>query len=109
LRGVVRQEGGAIAELLFSQPRFSQKGEWLNLITDTFHLHLHWGKVTELWLAAKDNKIHGLYCIDNKGQLLCSLLACDSVDFSPEQLATQLQLDSVSAEDDDTDSANDSE
>ena len=109
LRGVVRQEGGAIAELLFSQPRYSQKGEWLNLITDTFHLHLHWGKVTELWLAAKDNKIHGLYCIDNKGQLLCSLLACDSVDFSPEQLATQLQLDSVSAEDDDTDDANDSE
>lgn len=92
LRAVVRQDGGAIAELLFSNMTFSSKGEWLNLITDTFHLHVHWGKVDTLWLAGHQDELHGLYCVDAKGQLVCSFLACEKIFYSPKQLAEKITL-----------------
>lgn len=92
LRAVVRQDGGAIAELLFGNPVFSSKGEWLNLVTDAFHLHVHWGKVDTLWLAGHHGQLHGLYCVDAKGQLVCSFLACDTLPFSPEALAEKITL-----------------
>ena len=98
LRAVVRQDSGAIAELLFTNPAFSSKGEWLNLITDTFHLHVHWGKVEKLWLAGHHDELHGLYCVDEKGQLVCSFLACDTLPFSPQQLAGKITLVTTVAE-----------
>lgn len=109
LRGVVRQEGGAIAELLFSNPSFSQKGDWLNLITEQFHLHLHWKNVSQLWIAAKDDTIHGLYCVDDKGQLLCSFLACDTITFSPAEIARQIVIENIAHEDDEETDTADSE
>src|SRR6478735_1673863 len=75
LRAVVQQDSGAIAELLFLNPVFSSKGEWLNLITDAFHLHVHWGKIETMWIAGYNDQLHGLYCVDTKGQLVCSFLA----------------------------------
>ncbi len=92
LRGVIRQDGGAIAELLFSQPTFSRKGDWLNLITEHFHFHLHWAKVTTIWIAVHDNYIHGVYFIDAHDNLVCSFLARDPIAFDEAQLATRIAL-----------------
>ena len=92
LRAVVRQDSGAIAELLFTDPAFSSKGEWLNLICDAFHLHVHWGKVEKLWLAGHHDELHGLYCMDAKGQLVCSFLACEKIAYTPQQLAAKIAL-----------------
>ena len=92
LRAVVRQDSGAIAELLFTNPAFSSKGEWLNLITDAFHLHVHWCKVEKLWLAGHHDELHGLYCVDGKGQLVCSFLACDVLPFFPQQFSEKITL-----------------
>ncbi len=105
LRAVIRQDSGAIAELLFSQPVFTRKGEWLNLVTEQFHLHLHWARANSLWIAAKDGHIHGLYCVDAHGNLLCSFLACEDVPFDAAALGSRLALQAMPTEYDSDDEA----
>lgn len=98
LRGVIRQDGGAVAELLFAQPIFSRKGDWLNLTTDHFHLHIHWAKATRVWIAIHDGIIHGAYFMDAYDNLIFSLLACDDIAFDENQLRARITVLDAMAE-----------
>ncbi len=83
IRGIVRQGNGAIAELLMDSLGFSHKGDWLNLITEHFHLHIKWSEVDRVWLlaeqtASQEKTVQGLYFIDKHDNAIFSLLPRDN-------------------------------
>ncbi len=93
LRGVLRQPGGAIAELLIDALEFTRKGDWLNLITPHFHLHLPFSQVKSAWLLAEGARIQGLYLLDEADNVLVSLLPRETeVSFDATALAARIGL-----------------
>lgn len=73
LRAVVRSEAGSVVELLLNDSNFAIKGDWLNLITDSAHLHIPWHRVTSVWVAAQGENIQGIYYCDASGHRLLTL------------------------------------
>jgi precorrin-3B C17-methyltransferase len=74
LRAVVRSENGAVAELLCEAHDFSRRGDWLNLINPHFHLHVDVSRVAGLWFYNRDHRQHGVYFLDEAGDVVFSLL-----------------------------------
>jgi precorrin-3B C17-methyltransferase len=94
LRAIVRQGNGAIAELLLDQLEFSRKGDWINLITEHFHLHINFAEVQQVWLLAKEAHIQGLYCLDQHDNTVFSLLPRgDALLFDRHALSQHIALD----------------
>ncbi|RMH50462.1 MAG: precorrin-3B C(17)-methyltransferase [Zetaproteobacteria bacterium] len=69
LRFVVRAHG-AVGELLAEGADFERKGEWLNLVTDAFHLHVRWSEVAAAWLARRGGASLGVHFLDAGGRLV---------------------------------------
>ncbi len=74
LRAVVRSPAGAVTECLLHGEQLVLKGEWLNCVTDHFHLHIHWAKVEQAWLASRRERSMGVHFLDSGGDLLFRLL-----------------------------------
>ena len=53
LRGIVWAEGGAVTELMLQGEDFRQRGDWLNIENEHFHLHVNWSKVAAVFLPAE--------------------------------------------------------
>jgi precorrin-3B C17-methyltransferase len=74
LRAVVRNEGGAVAELLCEAADFSRRGDWLNLVNHYCHLHADLSRVASLWFHSQESRQHGIYFLDQAGDMAFSLL-----------------------------------
>ena len=74
LRGIVRAEAGAVTELMFQGEDFRQRGDWLNIENEHFHLHVNWSKVAALYFASRSGRSYGLNFLDQYGRLLFRVL-----------------------------------
>ncbi len=73
LRAVVRSEAGAVSELIIHAEEFSRRGEWLNIETPYFHLHVHWAEVKQAWLIRRGESLRGVHFTNAKGETLFNL------------------------------------
>lgn len=74
LRAVIRSPAGAVTECLLNGNQFVLKGEWLNCVTDAFHVHVHWINVSHLCFAARGGKSLGVHFLDDADDLVFRLL-----------------------------------
>lgn len=99
LRGIVRQESGAIAELLIDTLEFSSKGDWLNLINEYFHLHVQFSRVTQVWFLSHDGLMQGVYFLDQHEQVIFSLLPRgEKLPFDRQTLQQNIALETIAVE-----------
>ncbi len=88
LRAVTRAPGGAVAECLLHGEQLEMRGDWLNCVTDTFHVHINWSQVTQAWLTQRGNQSMGVHFLNEAGDLVCRfLLVRDGNDFKQQALA----------------------
>lgn len=73
LRAVVRSEGGAVSELLLDANDFAQRGDWLNVENEHFHLHINWAAVRSAWLVRRGESLRGVHFLDAKGETVFNL------------------------------------
>lgn len=74
LRVVIRSDAGAVSELLVDNLALEQHGDWLNLEQDTFHLHINWAEVSQVWFSTRGDNQRGLYFLNEHGDLLFHIL-----------------------------------
>lgn len=74
LRAVVRSGHGAVAELLIRIGEATRRGNWLNLVSGDFHLHVDLGQIAALWFYSQSDRQHGVYLLDADGNSVVSLL-----------------------------------
>ncbi len=87
LRGIVRAEAGAVTELFLHGKDFVHRGDWLNIETGAFHLHVNWAKVDAAYFACRDQRSYGLNFVDAFGRLLFRvLLMKEDGEFNAEPL-----------------------
>jgi precorrin-3B C17-methyltransferase len=85
LRGIIRAESGAVAELLLHAEQFVQRGDWLNLETEAFHCHINWVSVSQAYFACRQGNSYGVNFLDKKDHLVFRLLLTkENGDFNPE-------------------------
>lgn len=88
LRAVIRAPAGAVTECLLTGEQFEFKGDWLNVVTDTFHVHINWAKVHHAYLAKRGEKSVGVHFVDEAGEMVFRLLLVkDGDDFNGEVMA----------------------
>ncbi|HHJ80333.1 MAG TPA: precorrin-3B C(17)-methyltransferase [Candidatus Tenderia electrophaga] len=73
LRAVVRNDAGAITEVMLNADNFKLRGEWLNMENDHFHLHIHWAKVAGAWLVQKGDSLRSVHFVDAGGNAVFNL------------------------------------
>lgn len=73
LRAVVRSDAGAVSELMTHADEFKERGEWLNIENEHFHLHVHWAKVTGAWLLQKGESLRSVHFVDEKGDAIFNI------------------------------------
>lgn len=92
LRAIVRAEAGAVTELFIHGDDFKQKGDWLSIENEAFHLHVNWSKVTDAYFASRDKTSYGLHFVDTFGRLVFRVLLTKQNDaFNTEELASYHQ------------------
>lgn len=74
LRAVIRSPAGAVTECLLGGEQFEMKGDWLNVVTDTFHIHINWGHVDHAYMARRGEKSMGIHFLNQAGALVFRLL-----------------------------------
>ncbi|MDX8397080.1 MAG: precorrin-3B C(17)-methyltransferase, partial [Mariprofundaceae bacterium] len=88
LRAVIRSPAGAVTECLLSGESFEKKGDWLNVVTDTFHVHINWANVHHAYLAKRGHKSVGAHFVNEAGDMVFRLLLVkDADDFNADALA----------------------
>jgi len=89
LRAVVRSEAGAVSELIIHAEEFSRRGEWLNIETPSFHLHIHWTQIDQAWLIRRGESLRGVHFTDQRGESVFNLsLVRQQEQFDKAALAT---------------------
>ncbi|OQW73097.1 MAG: precorrin-3B C(17)-methyltransferase [Proteobacteria bacterium ST_bin11] len=73
LRAVVRSEAGAVAELLINAADLQSKNDWVSIVNDAFHLHIHWRKTQQIWFISRDDQAYGIQVLDQHGDALFNL------------------------------------
>lgn len=92
LRTVIRAEAGAVIELFLYGKDFEHRGDWLNIESEHFHLHINWSKVTDVYFACFEQRSYALSFLDTFGRLVFRvLLMKDGEIFNPELLKTYQQ------------------
>jgi len=87
LRAVIRSPAGAVTECLLTGDQFEFKGDWLNVVTETFHVHINWSNVDHAYLAKRSDKSMGVHFLDARGDLVFRLLLVkDGDDFNGNAL-----------------------
>ncbi len=74
LRAVIRSSGGAVTECLLAGEQFEMKGDWLNVVTDAFHIHVNWANVHHAYLAKRGEKSLGAHFVNEAGDMVFRLL-----------------------------------
>ena len=88
LRAVIRSPAGAVTECLLTGNQFEMRGDWLNVVTDAFHVHVNWAKVHHAYLAKRGEKSLGVHFMDEAGAMVFRvLLVKEGDDFSADALA----------------------
>jgi len=88
LRAVIRSQGGAVTECLLNGDQFEMKGDWLNVVTDEFHIHINWANVHHAYLAKRGEKSLGVHFVNEAGDMVFRLLLVkDGETFNPNELA----------------------
>jgi len=88
LRAVIRSPAGAVTECLFTGDQFDMKGDWLNVVTDHFHVHINWANVHHAYLARRGEKSMGVHFVNAAGDMVFRLLLVkDGDDFSAGAVA----------------------
>ncbi len=88
LRVVIRSPAGAVTECLLTGEQFEMKGDWLNVVTDAFHVHINWAKVNHAYLAKRGETSLGVHFLNEAGDLVFRvLLVKDGDGFSDDALA----------------------
>jgi precorrin-3B C17-methyltransferase len=88
LRAVIRSPAGAVTECLLTGEQFEMKGDWLNVVTETFHVHINWAKVHHAYLAKRGDKSLGAHFVNEAGDMVFRLLLVkDGDDFHADALA----------------------
>ena len=73
LRAVVRSEAGAVSELMLRAADFVLKGDWLNVESAPFHMHINWSKVDNAWLLRRGDSLRGVHFNDARGNTVFNL------------------------------------
>lgn len=73
LRAVVRSEAGAVSELLIQADQLQQRGDWLNIELDSFHLHIDKSKIDQLYLFSNGDGLRSVQFLDIHGNALFNL------------------------------------
>jgi precorrin-3B C17-methyltransferase len=88
LRAVIRAPAGAVTECLLSGDQFEMKGDWLNVVTDAFHVHIHWAQVHHAYLAKRGDASFGAHFVNEAGDMVFRLLLVRNDDsFSSDAIA----------------------
>jgi len=88
LRAVIRSPAGAVSECLLTGDQFEMKGDWLNVVTETFHVHINWAKVHHAYLAKRGTQSLGAHFVNEAGDMVFRLLLVkDGDDFNANALA----------------------
>jgi len=74
LRAVIRSPAGAVTECLLTGDQFEMKGDWLNVVTDAFHIHVNWANVDHAYLAKRGEKSLGAHFVNEAGDMVFRLL-----------------------------------
>jgi len=89
LRAVIRSPAGAVTECLLTGDQFEMKNDWLNVVTDAFHIHVNWANVHHAYLAKRGEKSLGAHFVNEAGDMVFRLLLVkDGDDFNPDAMAT---------------------
>ncbi len=73
LRAIVRAEGGAISELMINSGEFTQRGDWLNIENEHFHLHIDSSQLSSAWFVRHTDKLRGVQFFNKKNETLFNL------------------------------------
>ncbi len=73
IRAVVRNEAGAVSELMLKGADFKSRGEWLNIENEYFHLHIHWQKVAGAWMVQQRDRLYSIHFVDAEGHSVFNL------------------------------------
>ncbi len=73
LRAVVRNEAGAVAELLIDAADLQEKNGWLSIVNEAFHLHIDWRKARWIWFVSRQDQACGIQVLDQQGDALFNL------------------------------------
>ncbi|MDQ6973896.1 MAG: precorrin-3B C(17)-methyltransferase [Mariprofundaceae bacterium] len=88
LRAVIRSPAGAVTECLLTGDQLDRKGDWLNVVTDTFHIHVNWANVHHAYLAKRGEKSLGAHFVNAAGDMVFRLLLVkEGDDFNPDAIA----------------------
>jgi len=74
LRAVIRSPGGAVSECLLQGDVWQQRDEWLNCVTEAFHVHIHWQKVDHGYFFQRNAQSTGVQFLDHCGNNVFRLL-----------------------------------
>ncbi len=73
LRGVIRNEAGAVSELMLQGNDFAFRNSWLHIENDHFHLHVNWSSVKQAWLIQRGNTLCGVHFTDQQNNTVFNL------------------------------------
>lgn len=74
LRAIVRSGAGAVSELLIHASDFGQRGDWLTIENEHFHLHIDWSQVHQAYFLRRGDNLRGVYFLDAAGESVFNLL-----------------------------------
>lgn len=66
LRGVVRNDAGAVSELMLNGEAFALRNDWLHIENEHFHLHVNWSNITQAWLIKRGDTLCGVHFTDQQ-------------------------------------------
>ncbi|MDQ6995800.1 MAG: precorrin-3B C(17)-methyltransferase [Mariprofundaceae bacterium] len=88
LRAVIRSPAGAVSECLLTGNQCEMKGDWLNVVTDTFHVHINWANVHHAYLAKRSETSMGAHFVNEAGDMVFRVLLVKEGDaFHPDAMA----------------------
>lgn len=74
LRAVIRAPAGVVTECLLGGDQLELKGDWLNFVTETFHMHVNWARVDHAYVARHGGKFMGIHFLNDADELMFRLL-----------------------------------
>ena len=74
LRAIVRSGTGAVTECLLHAHQFTRRGDWLNVVTDSFHLHIDYSRIKKSYLCQREGQHYALHCLDQHHELVVRFL-----------------------------------
>ena len=73
LRAVIRNDAGAVSELMIHASNFSIRRDWLNIENEHFHLHINWSSIQQAWFIRRGDKLCGVHFTDEQNETVFNL------------------------------------